>query len=350
MIKNSSKNLFIRNKKNRKKRRYAEKLNRYRKTVSQYKEKKVTTEDGTKTNMVAFAAPKNFSIIENTEETLQYFSEIIEFIRFSAKINSHKRAFIDVNQVENLSIDAIVFLLAVVHNIIANRRSTCKFSGNLPADENAYQIMLESGFDEYVKFPNRFLLNLPATKGYNSVTILSGRSNNPDKAKQIIDFVIMKTGYSNGDLRFLYVMLIELMANVKEHAYDNSLFLPKWYCYVKHVDDCIEFIFLDTGLGIPSTINKNFLEKVNLLGLKKDSEFVLSALDGKFPRTKTKLVNRGRGLPSILENQVNGRIKNLTIISNKAKVIMDSTGQFAEDMLSMLEGTLFYWTISIKNN
>ena len=125
--------------------------------------------------------------------------------------------------------------------------------------------------------------------------------------------------------RFLYVMMIELMSNTKKHAYDvyETILDPHWYCFAEFdKDDTIAFTFMDTGEGIPSTVQKNFPEKIDLLGIKSDDKYVISALDGDF-RTATKESFRGKGLPKLRSFCSEGKIHNMRIVTNKANVTVE---------------------------
>src|SRR5699024_953534 len=128
--------------------------------------------------------------------------------------------------------------------------------------------------------------------------------------KEINLTLMNRYGIERGKLHFLYDILYEMMINTNEHAYSSDTFLlNNWYVYVALEDEKVKFSFLDTGIGIPKTVNKNFFEKINLLGLKNDAELILSALNGEF-KTATKQVYRGKGLPKFTKYNKIGKIQN----------------------------------------
>lgn len=273
---------------------------------------------------------------------MEYFSVLVDLI-YRAK--SDKRRFnvqIDVSEVQDLSIDSIMYLIAVVFNIV-RECNNIDLTGNLPNNSDARDLMIEAGFDKFVNFKGR-IVPAPKIEG-NAIKISSGGSINTDKAKQIIDFVVNKTGRKRCQFSFLYEMLIELMANVNEHAYDSKVKnspLSTWYCYVKFEYSKVKFIFLDTGFGIPATVLKKFLENIN--PFLSESKIIRSALNGDF-RTKTGLEFRGKGLPGIMAKHRSGQIQELQIISGSGKVRNEGTNPVDEDTSSKLKGTLYAWSI-----
>ena len=139
------------------------------------------------------------------------------------------------------------------------------------------------------------------------------------------------------------------MTNTTQHAY-NTRFnsLNSWYLYAESLQDKVRFVFLDTGLGIPTTVKKNFFEKI--LPLSKDCELIKSALKGDY-RTQTKQKNRGKGLPQISECFSLGILENVSIYSGCGCCkLTDKNGDY--DLIeykNKIFGTLFSWEISRKD-
>lgn len=283
-------------------------------------------------------------MINNGDEVLEFFSSIIELIRQITQTKNKRKVFIDISKVEGLTIDAVIYLIVIIRNLTA-KRDNVRFFGNLPESEDAKNLMLASGFDKFVKFKYNDFKTVELEK--DLIKITSGDENNPTEAGNIIDFICRKSGRTPVAYRPIYKMLIELMANAKEHAYNNSMMLPSWYCFVKCEEDFADFIFLDTGLGIPKTLRKNFFERIKLFNSPSESFLVASALDGEF-RTQTGKKYRGRGLPDIMNNQIQKRISNLTIISNRARIEIIDGIRHEKDIRYPLVGTLFFWKVQIR--
>lgn len=296
------------------------------------------------TRKFQFSAPLNFSFIENPNETNLFFNSIISFI--SDKRNYGKSIFIDISKIQNLTIDALMYLLAIVNNINDSCNNKCSFSGNAPFDERINKMFLESGFYNYVRYNG----SEPITYNSDSIKIVSGRISDTVTAKQMADFVIDKGKITRLQAHFIYIMMIEMMSNTHKHAYnDTELLLPQWYCYAEYdKKDTISFTFMDTGEGIPATVHKNFAEKLDILKIRGDDKYVVSALNGDF-RTSTEEKNRGKGLPKIREFCRTKKIYNMKILTNRAEVAVMSDKCISRKLDSPLRGTLYYWEINISD-
>lgn len=297
------------------------------------------------TKMHEFHTPLNFSLVGNFEETSAFFNKIISFI--TNEKNYGKKIFIDISKISNLTIDALMYLLAIVNNLSANFKGKYSFSGNAPADPNARKLFTESGFYQFVEYQG----DEPLTKNNDNVQIMSGENCDTDLAKRLSDFVCEKANVNKRCCSFLYNMVIELMSNTHKHAYPDEnagLLHSRWYCFAEYdKQDTVSFSFMDTGAGIPSTVKKKFSEKIDFLHLKGEHKYVVSALDGEF-RTSTNKVYRGKGLPKIREFCSSNKIKNLHILTNKAEVVVYKDCYSSRDIATPLCGTLYYWQIDLK--
>jgi len=289
---------------------------------------------------VTFSVPLNFSIINNSEETVQFFNSIINFI--IDKNNFGKRIFINLSNIKSLTTDALMYLLALVNNSKDKFKNKCSFCGNEPEKEDIRKIFAESGFYRFVKYKG----SRPLSYNNNNVQIMSGEKYDINAAKQITDFICNKMNLTTAQCSFIYIMLIELMNNTQKHAYNdaNPLF-SKWYCFAEyHSNSKVSFTFMDTGSGIPSTVQKNLSEKFSSLIGNGEYKYVVSALNGEF-RTATKQVFRGKGLPQIKDFCYKGVIRDLNIITNKARVVLKDTSFCGTDMATRLQGTLYQWIV-----
>lgn len=290
-----------------------------------------------------FHAPLIFSLVDNAGETSAFFSSLISFIRDPR--NFGKSLFIDISSISSLTIDALMYLLAIVNNLNSNFQNKYSFSGNAPSNQKVKQMFSESGFYHFVHYQG----TEPLFKNEDSIQIVSGEDCDTSLAKRLSDFVCKKGNVSKRTCSFLYNMIIELMSNTHKHAYNHdSILHPRWYCYAEYEHpNIVSFSFMDTGAGIPSTVKKNFAEQIDFLRLKADNKYIISALNGDF-RTATKQGYRGKGIPKIKEFCSAKRIRNLHILSNKADVRVLDDGYLASDLESPLIGTLYYWQIDIS--
>lgn len=266
-------------------------------------------------------APAVLSLTKNTAETVNYFSEIINYtLNGNSSRKEKKIIHFDLSGITELTIDAIMYLIAIIHNIKRKMYWEYEFKGNFPKNLNVNKQLVDCGF---LKFFSSDYRGIARTKSDN-ITIETGSKSEPLIAKQICDYVNNVLGTQRVYTRFLYNILIELMTNTKQHAYNNSdkYFSHKWYIFVENVNHSIKFIFLDIGDGIPKTIRKKFTEKFienmdkifnkPILSLE-DNEYILSALEGH-KRSQTKLPYRGKGLPKIYQYYIDNNIHNLKIM------------------------------------
>lgn len=277
-------------------------------------------------------APEIFSLLINTKETVDYFKKIDKKIY----VDKNNIIFIDLHKVKTITNDAIMYLLAKIKKLQHVNLTNNRFLGNSPKNIKAKNVLKESGFYDFVNS----LTNTVSRR--NKVSIISGDKCEPSVLKRICDFIISNSTYTRDDTYFIYEMLSEMMSNTDEHAYiDNGDDLNKWYIYIEKNEEYFDFTFLDTGVGIPNSINKRFYEKLT----KNDSALIKSALDGEY-RSSTKLKTRGRGLQYIKECVINNQIESLYVISNKGIVEMKKNEIITNDIVkSTLKGTLYYWKI-----
>ena len=295
-------------------------------------------------NSFPFSAPLNFSFIHNASETAEFFQKILKFITDSRHFE--KSIYVDISKITTLTIDALMYLLAIVNNLNKKFAGKYSFSGNSPVNENTRDLFIESGFFKYVKRRG----NAPIQQNRDNVQIVSGTNSDTDVAKRMSEFVCRLANVDKSKCKFLYIMMIELMSNTDKHAYDDydNILEPHWYCFAEYdKQDTISFTFMDTGEGIPSTVQKNFSEKIDILKLKGEDKYVISALNGDF-RTSTKQAHRGKGLPKIRSFCAERKIQNLRIITNKAKLIVEKDKYISEIISPALKGTLYYWEIKLS--
>lgn len=250
-------------------------------------------------------APEIFSFIKNTEMTNKYFLDIIEQI----KKGVYKQIFfIDSSDVKEVTIDALVYVLALLYNLKLSPQYKYGFKGNIPNEMSARRLYMESGFMNYVKTKRAVMPQVD-----DRVQILTGKNTDTNVAVKICDFVNLRFGKCYKFTIDLYKALIELMSNTVHHAYhDNSPMVPHWFLYAIDRGDCVQFTFIDTGEGIPNTVKRKIFEKGPFA--LSDSELIYSAFLGE-KRTETGMYNRGHGLPALYEMVMNGKLSNFHVLS-----------------------------------
>lgn len=306
-----------------------------------YQPKSVETKTDNKIFVVN--APENFSIINNPKETINFFTDVLNF----TNSNTGKlKLFFDLSRIRLVTADAIIYLLAVIKDLQRGKFIRREFSGNLPVNPNANKFFKQSGFFNHVN---------SASKGNdtlsNYIQIVSNKQYNQAITKTICDFVLNNSKYTRTDTKFLYVLINEMMLNTYQHAYDSlqSNKTNSWYLFAQKDTNVLKFTFVDTGLGIPATVTKKWHDKI-----KSQSKLITSALNGDF-RTQTLNEFRGKGLPKIKECVAKHNIEKLYIISNKAYCVLNNrdvneVSISEQEMTRSITGTIYYWEIKIGGN
>ncbi len=282
------------------------------------------------------------SIHDNTEETYAYFNEIINEIR---RKNYKEKFFFDLAQVKKLSVDAVMYILAILRNLKGNAIYKYRFAGNQPLSKEPNDLLRQSGFFDYVKTKNPFLKT-----DSDNVKIKTGNTVDASVAKYICDYINEKCCTKKIFTSELYEMLIELMTNTVQHAYNDTeiLVTNQWYIYVGNQDKRFSFVFLDTGTGIPQTVNKKAMEKFGDFFIKKDDAYYLeSALKGEW-RSSTEEEYRGKGLPSIVEYTKREEVKGCRVYSGYGMCKVNGKSEKnikGTEFGNKLFGTLICWNI-----
>lgn len=278
-------------------------------------------------------APKVFSFVDNLEETTEMFGKLLDAIKNGTY---RKRFFFDASIVEDVTTDVVLYIIAVIKNIKINRLRQYTFAGNLPQNNEAARVYNESGLYKYVRSKKQ---ELPANN--SKMQIASGKKTDGVLASQICKFVMEKFGITQRNTQYVYKTIIEMMSNAVHHAYDNTqeeIMYPCWYMYAEYSENKIRLIFLDTGLGIATTVKKKyFFEKY----IKKDSELIESAFMGEF-RTETQKEHRGLGLPALKEYAEKGYFKSFFVLSGKGGYKYQGNGMFSRlDIENKIYGTIY---------
>ena len=302
--------------------------------------------------------PEVFSISENFIKTLA----VLEKIRNHSMV-TRKKILLNMKNVEKVDADALMYLKYIVYEAREIKKRNCIMAFIGPKDTKIRNFLYDSGFVINYKNNKKDPVDRKLNRRYwettddyklgqetESFKIRSGNKIIIEEIKNIVDFSV-KNVSENSKITLrnsLYTMIHELMENTISHAYlDKQNFIHKdWLLFAEKRDNIISFIFLDTGLGIPRTVVQKNLDKIlEVFGsITNESDILLSTLKGE-ERTRTKEVNRGKGLPYVYSLFKKECIQNLRIISNKACFNLNNN----IDVEKHLQGTFFYWEINLNN-
>lgn len=286
-------------------------------------------------------APTILDIQENTENTISFFSEVLGTVN-----NCHCRdtIYFDLSLVERITPASIMYIVAIIRNMRRIRALRIACEGNLPKNEEARMTIEQSGFFSFVSPASPRKIEMDG----RYMKIANGQDANGALAGAFCDFVQSSCGKTRLHTKRLYPMIVELMTNTHQHAYEvnvKSVMKSNWYIFARDMEDVVQFVFLDTGVGIPKTISKRFYERVVN---KNDAAYLESVLKGVF-RTETKEKHRGKGIPGIYEDACNGSVAGLNIISGRGKCeVDDNSNIISTNLKAPFEGTLFMWNVPKK--
>ena len=301
----------------------------------------------------SFRVPEIFSIIKNPEETINFLNYVIKHVEnFRIKVRTEKnnnniKTFkIEMGNTKEITGDALMYLLTIIRNTRGKKILPINWWGNFPEDEKMKKFLIDSGYLKYMKTAKE---NLIETTDNIQIQIGHGYEYNDgekiiDIRQKIIDYSCKKLAKNKTQLNFLMTMLTEMITNIQDHAYDKeNIFEHSWYIFVEDNNNKISYTFMDNGLGIPTTIRKKVIEKIlKKLEIDKEYKYIDAGVSGIQKRSQTGLSERGNGLPSIYEQYTSNKIKELTIISNRAYYSKCTK----KDLDNNLNGTIFYWEIN----
>jgi hypothetical protein len=129
-------------------------------------------------------------MINNIDEMLAYFNSLYNCV----KENKYD-IYLDMNEVINITPDAILYLLSVLDYYESRGLINHKIRGNIPNDRICAEILMESGFLKYVRMPNK-----PQYKSTNFLRIEKDRQVRADIADNVISFSEKKLNYYNKEI------------------------------------------------------------------------------------------------------------------------------------------------------
>jgi hypothetical protein len=156
----------------------------------------------------------------------------------------------------------------------------------------------------------------------------------------------------------LYRGITEAMTNAVQHAYldvrnDGTKCIgeKRWWLFSEQRDGHLYVVFCDLGIGIPRSlpiVNSN-LKKI-LSSFKPDrSDIDAIRLATKLGETSTQQVNRGKGLPEILDAARKSEQGKCLIYSNRGQFGFGVDGNVIENQFSSsIYGTLIEWRVPLS--
>lgn len=265
--------------------------------------------------------------------------EVLKFFEICKKIDSKicDRLHFAFENVTDIGHGAVTILLSICGYLKDHGVSV---SGSYPSDAKTRTVFEKSGFLRYYNAVYSRTENLDTP---NEILQRGLDKTNPKgTAKKIREAMKTVFGVERRNTS-MQGLLIELMANAVNHAYDKHQ--KGWYFAVDHngLEKVVKFCFVDNGSGIINTLKLKLQHTFNrFIGKLDDGMILEKAFNGEFG-SRTQLTYRGRGLPAIKKNFENGNIKNLVVISNNVCYEFES-GE-TNILPTAFKGTFYYWEL-----
>ena len=194
-------------------------------------------------------APSNFSLIENTEESLKFIAKIEKCLKNRSKV------FVNLTDVETIAHGAIVVLLSIMTKFKYNH---IDFNGNFPKNKNANKALVDSGF-----FDQLYKRNISNEPNYafcrNKVLTHAGKVVDSSLADQIISEISNLIWGKQRRCLGVQRVFLELMQNTNNHASFDSKGLHHWWTTVQYDEKLKKayFSFIDYGVGIINSLRND---------------------------------------------------------------------------------------------
>lgn len=269
-------------------------------------------------------APQVLSIVLNPDETIGFLSKVSSFI------NQSKPVSVKLDEVRELTPDAILYLLVLIE---AAKHRNVLFKGSAPKDHRAYSIFVSSGFYDFVKSD---LKSFQVPINSNILKIRNGKDVDGKEAENIQNYLRKHVhNISNEKLKAIYSILIECMSNTNEYA-GETMGAKYWWTMALHdrASDKVLFAFVDNGVGIPTTVRKKLFDK------SSDAELLKKAVQGSYQMSGSKKKTRNKGLPQIRKYNEDGFIQHLVLVSNTGYYSVEKD---IKNLDNRFTGTMIAW-------
>lgn len=280
--------------------------------------------------------PEVFSFERNLEGLIEFTNKTYK----KYKDFRYGHLFFLMSQVVDLDMPAICLLLSLLNKLTWKQIS---YAGNGPDNPKAYETFIKSGFLEMMK-SRGFKLKPPTIP--NQLYMIGQNDLKPQvigesirKAMKVVvgEFVHFKPIYS---------IMIEICTNSVEHA--NDMINEKnWLVSISYEEGRANFILVDSGQGILKTLHRKAGELfADILSFKSQPKVLKGLFDKKY-QSRTKEINRHKGMPRVKQAYVDGYISELEVLTNKVYYQFDDDESITLD--NEYHGTLFKWSIDVNN-
>ena len=310
------------------------------------KRKQILTEYKFK-DFTKIKAPINFSLVENTEESLNFIAKIEHCLKNRIKV------FVNLTDVESIAHGAIVVLLSIMTKF---KYSHIDFNGNFPKNNKAKKALVDSGFfDELYK--QNYSKKPSYTLCRNKVLTHASKVVDSKLADKIISEISLLIWGKPRRCPGVQRVYLELMQNTNNHASFDSKGKHHWWTTIQYDEDSQKayFSFIDYGVGIVNRLRNdehgkfyNIIPRIReLFNPQNNAEMLHLLLKGEIHKTSSGKYYRGKGLPCLFKACEDNKISNVVIIANDAKV--EYAGNKSIKLGNSFSGTFIHWELNYEN-
>lgn len=293
-------------------------------------------------------APSLFSLTENTEETLSFVSKLEECLE------QRRKVFVNLSEVEIIAHGAIVVLLSIMVKFKSER---IDFNGNFPKNKSANKALADSGFITEL-YKKKIELGSSYDVRRNKILTHANKVVDSKLTDRIISDISTQIWGQKRRCPGLQRVYIELMQNTNNHASLVQKGEHLWWTTVQYDSKkkTAYFSFIDYGVGILKSLTTdtrgkfyNIIPQVrSLFKPNNNAELLMLLLKGEVHKTSTGKYYRGKGLPCLFKACEDGRIANVVVIANDAKVEYGNTKPIK--LGKSFSGTFVHWELNFNNN
>lgn len=287
-------------------------------------------------------APENLKLLQNTESAIGFLQRIYDKSNHGYYDNFK---FVDISfeKVTKIDYSMISVLISLFDEF---RNNNIFFKISLPKQEKSRKYINEAGllngmYDDTGKLfkTSKKSNQLFFEKGSGKLT----REENIKITNSVRSIVKHLSGLE-GNCGRLKTILLEICGNAIEWSGDKQ----QWSLGIKFEDSKVIVTVTDLGTGILNTLNRKFRHLIS--DVNEPSNKVLSyAFDRKYG-SKSKKVNRNKGLPCVKASFTDNKIGILRVLTNNVLLDFNNTKNsrtlkhYAE-----FPGTLYRWEVNLLN-
>jgi len=288
-------------------------------------------------------APIDFRFLYNTEVCMNFFQNVRSKNYRSIK-GSQEFVEMSLSKVEKIDYSTISVLTAINDDF---KYRGISLRGNFPIRESPKQYLIDSGFLNHM-FDQKGK-PFPKTKKSEVLFFEKGSHKFGYRENKRISSVVkniskhlMNEEKHNPRLR---TILLEIFANSIEWGETQN---KQWLLGVKYDDEKVILTVTDVGKGIVRTLYKKLDQKIlDKVKFKSNSDTLMGAFEKKYG-SKSRMMNRNKGLPSIKKGFDEGIINELKVITNNVVLHFDKLNETrtVKRGISWFKGTFYRCVIT----